>query len=549
MISYRRDPGGWLVRWDSEVAAQAIAEGSWPNRTIVDFAMERTSACPHKIQFADGDNELSRAQLMDRARRLADYFLSIGLKAGDVVSFQLPNGWEAVVISLATAMTGLVVNPIVPINRDAEVGHILHDAATRVMVIPAQFRTFDYVSMMARLRGGAPKLKAILVTGMPVEGCPFDLFDEVLEKATPLIQPVAVDPDAVKLLMYTSGTTGRPKGVLHSHNTLFADAFKMRDALGLNFEDRIFCPSPITHVTGFLWLAQMPWYGDMLGATLRTWDAKAGIALIQKFACSVMLGATPFLQDLVTLAKQDGQQLQSLRHYVCGGAAVPPTLIYSAAQQFPNCIPWRTFGATEVCTLTVGPTSRDDLRFGAETDGRLSGVRIKLVGIHDGREVAVGEEGELLVKTASMSLGYANPADNEQAYDEDGYFRMGDLGRIVDGDCFVCTGRKKDLIIRGGENISAKEIEDVLVRSPKILEAAVVSMPSKRTGEAICAFIVPEARASIDMKEVADLISGEGLAKQKTPEHVEIVAELPKTPAGKVRKDVLRARAVDFAKG
>lgn len=548
MISYRRDPGGWMVRWDSDVAAQAVAEGSWPNRTIIDFALERTSACPHKIQFADSENELSRAQLMDRARRLADYFLSIGLKVGDVVSFQLPNCWEALVVSLATAMTGLVVNPIVPINRDSEVGHILNDAAARVMIVPAQFRSFDYVSMMARLRGAVPSLKAILVTGQPVENCPFELFDDLLEHATPLVQPIAVDPDAVKLLMYTSGTTGRPKGVLHSHNTLFADAFKMHDALGLSLDDRIFCPSPITHVTGFLWLAQMPWFGDMPAVTLRMWDAEAGIALIQKYGCSVMLGATPFLQDLVTLAKRHEQQLCTLRHYVCGGAAVPPTLIYAAAQQFPNCIPWRTFGATEVCTLTVGPSSREDVRFGAETDGRLSGVQTRLVGIHDGLEVAAGEEGELLVKTASMSLGYANPADNQDAYDEDGYFRMGDLGRIVDGDYFVCTGRKKDLIIRGGENISAKEIEDVLVRSSKISEVAVVSMPSTRTGEAICAFIVPESRAIIDMQHVAELIASAGLAKQKTPEHVEIVAELPKTPAGKVRKDVLRTRAAEFGK-
>ena len=549
MISHRRDPGGWLVRWDSEVAAQAVAEGSWPNLTIVDFALERTLADPHKIQFADFDHELSRAQLIDRARRLADYFLSIGLKAGDVVSFQLPNCWEAVAISLAAAMTGLVVNPIVPINRDSEVGHILNDASARVMIVPAHFRSFDYVSMMARIRGAVPSLKAILVTGKPMEDCPFDLFDDVLEKAKPLIQPLAVDPDAVKLLMYTSGTTGRPKGVLHSHNTLFADAFKMHDALGLNSDDRIFCPSPITHVTGFLWLAQMPWYGDMLASTLRTWDVEASIALIQKYACSVMLGATPFLQDLVTLAKRNEQPLRTLRHYVCGGAAVPPTLIYAAAQQFPNCIPWRTFGATEVCTLTVGPSSREDIRFGAETDGRLSGVRTKLVGIHDSLEVAAGAEGELLVKTASMSLGYANSADNQDAYDEEGYFRMGDLGRIVEGDYFVCTGRKKDLIIRGGENISAKEIEDVLVRSSEISEAAVVSMPSTRTGEAICAFIVPEGQASIDKQGVAELIATAGLAKQKTPEHVEIVSELPKTPAGKVRKDVLRIRAAEFAQG
>jgi acyl-CoA synthetase (AMP-forming)/AMP-acid ligase II len=540
-IEWRTDPGGWRVRWNPRLAEAARANGDWPDRTVAEFARERVQAHPDRIQIVDGDLPLSCATLYTRALGLAGWFDAIGLKPGEVVSFQLPNWWEAVVIDLATAMTGVVANPIVPINRDAEVTYMLGESRTKVMFVPPTFRKFDYVAMMRRI---GPNLAAppriVQVRGEP-DGLP--LFDEVLTLAPPLAGPRRVDPDSVKLLMYTSGTTGRPKGVLHTHNTIHADSRKMKPSMGLTDDDVTFCPSPVTHVSGYLWVLNQPWCGNMRAVMVDTWEPERAFDLMRQHRCSFMVGATPFLQDLVAIAKRRNETLPDLKSYLCGGAAVPPNLIYEAAELFPNCLPWRTFGATESPTMTGPPPSRAGLKFAAETDGRLNRSEVKIVDIVTGSVLPSGEEGEILVREPSMALGYARSEDNEAAYDEDGFFRMGDLGKLVEGGHIVCTGRKKDLIIRAGENISAKEIEDVLYRSPKVAEAAVVSMPSRKTGEAICAFIVPRGDATLDLAEVAQLVRGAGLARQKTPEHVQLVAELPKNPAGKVRKDQLRQTA------
>ncbi len=540
-IEHRRDAGGWTVRWNPVMAQRAVANGDWPNRTVAEFARMRVAAHPHRVQLIDGDRSLSCAELYRKAQQLAGYFLSIGLHRGEVVSFQLPNWWEASVIDLATAMTGLVANPIVPINRDAEVGHMLKESRSRVMFVPSVFRKYDYAEMLQRIAPALTLPPRVVVVRGSAQGC--DSFDAALAAAPALAEPLAVDPNAVKLLMYTSGTTGRPKGVLHSHNSFHADSVKMKRAMRLGDDDLTFCPSPVTHVSGYLWALNQTWCGDMPAVMIDTWDAERAFDLMALHRCAFMVGATPFLQDLVAVAAKRDQDLPHLKSYMCGGAAVPPSLIYEAAERFPNCLPYRIFGATETPCVTGPPESREQMRVAAETDGRICGAEIKIVDLVSGAPLAAGEEGEILAREPSMALGYARPEDNENAYDDEGYFRMGDIGRIVDGNHLLCTGRKKDLIIRAGENISAKEIEDVLHRSPKIIEAAVVSMPSRKTGEAICAFIVLRAGDTLDLQEIAAMIGAAGLARQKTPEHVQALDDLPKTPSGKVRKDQLREMA------
>lgn len=534
---YRQDVGGWRTRWDAARAERAVRGGDWTNRTIADFAAERVAADPGRILLIDGEHRLSRGDLYDRARRLAGYFDLIGLQPGEVVSFQLPNWWECSVINLAAAMTGVVVNPVVPINRDAEVTYMLNESRSRMMFVPSTFRGFDYAAMMARIGPGLVTAPEVIVVRGKGEG--LQDFETILG-AEPLANNRRVDPDAIKLLMYTSGTTGRPKGVLHSHNSIGADSVKMAAAMGLGADDSTFSPSPVTHVSGFLWALNAPWIIDVPAVVVDIWEPERALDLVTTHRCTFMLGATPFLHDFLRVARARGETVPSLRYFLCGGASVPPDLIFDAARQFPNCIPFRTFGATEAPTMTAGPASRDDLRLAAETDGRLLHCEVKIVDVATGLSLAPGGEGEILAREPSMALGYARPEDNEDAYDEEGYFRMGDLGRLVDGDHIVCTGRKKDLIIRAGENISAREIEDVLFASPLVEEVAVVSMPSKRTGEAICAFIVPARNTSIELADVAALVSAAGLARQKMPEHLMIVGELPKTASGKVRKDQLR---------
>lgn len=545
IIEQRRDVGGWLTRWHPQLAARAVSAGDWPDRTVADFARERVAAHPERIHIFDGELQLSCGTLYRYALRLAGYFVRIGLRPGDVISFQLPNWWETSVIDLAAAMTGVVTNPIVPINRDAEVSYMLGESRSKLMFLPGVFRKYDYVAMLKRITPGLSSVPGI-ITVRDSSGQHTDL-DALLTSSEPLDAPFSTDPNAVKLLMYTSGTTGRPKGVLHSHNSFHADSIKMKPAMRLHDDDVIFCPSPVTHISGYLWALNMPWCGNMPAVLLDVWNAERAFDLIERHQCAFMVGATPFLQDLVAVSHQRGIGLASLKSYLCGGASVPPSLIYDAAERFPNCIPWRTFGATEVPTMTGPPASRADLRLAAETDGRLNRAEVKIVDLVSGVPVEAGGEGEILAREPSMAIGYARVEDNDGAYDEDGYFRMGDIGRLVDGDHLICTGRKKDLIIRAGENISAKEIEDVLYRSEKVAEVAVVSMPSRKTSEAICAFIVTRDGHTIDLPEVAALVREAGLARQKTPEHVELVDELPKTPSGKVRKDQLRQLARSFA--
>lgn len=540
----RTDVGGWTVRWDPTRAASAIANGDWPNQTVAQLAERLAASSPERIQLTEGELALSCAELYRRAQRLAGYFLTLGLAPGAVVSFQLPNWWEASVIDLAASMTGVVANPIVPINRDSEVAFMLNESHSRVMFVPQVFRNFDYAAMLRRI---VPALerppRVAVVRGAPGE---FESFDTILAESTALDEPLEVDPNAVKLLLYTSGTTGRPKGVLHSHNTIHADSRKMKTAMRLTDTDVIFCPSPVTHIGGYLWGLNMPWCGNIPAVLLDTWNPDLAFDRMRQFKCSFMVGATPFLQDLVAVARRRGQTLPHLKSYLCGGASVPPSLIYEAAELFTNCIPWRTFGATESPTMTGPPTTRADIRLAAETDGRLYRAEVKIIDIITGTPLPIGEEGEILVREPSMALGYARPEDNVGAYDDDGFFRTGDLGRIVEVDHIVCTGRKKDLIIRAGENISAKEVEDVIYKLPKVTDVAVVSMPSLKTGEAICAFVVLRAGETLDLGEISRHIAAAGMARQKTPAHVELVAELPKTPSGKVRKDLLRLQARAF---
>lgn len=546
MIEQRVDVGGWQVRWNPAVARLAAAEGLWPDRTVAQLAAELAATEPDRILIVDGDLQWTAGQLYDRARRLAGWFVETGLVPGDVISFQLPNWWEANVINLAAAMAGVVVNPIVPINRDAEVSYMLAAARSRVMFVPEAFRRFGYAEMMQRVLPTLdPAPEVVVLRG---DAGPFTSFDTLLQ-TEPLAADRPVAPDAVKLLMYTSGTTGRPKAVLHSHNSVHADGIKMRRHMRLDSPDVIFCGSPLTHVSGYLWILNVPWLTGMKAVSLDQWEIGRAFALLRDHGCTVMVGATPFLQDLVSHIEETGETLPLLRQYICGGAAVPPGLIYRATELLPNCIAWRTFGSTETTTLTCCPTRREDVRLGAETDGRICGVEVRVRDIATGKDVPAGEEGELLARGPGMMLGYANPADNEAAFDAEGYFHMGDLVRIVDTDHIVCTGRVKDLIIRAGENISAKEIEDVLMTSPAIAEAAVVSMPSAKTGEAICAFIVARNGRKLTLAEIDALIRTAGLARQKTPEHIEYVDAFPKTPAGKVRKDVLRKMAADFVPG
>jgi len=537
----RDDVSGWKTRLTDALIAENTASGIWRNLTLADQLDNVLAKNPDKVLFIEGGRNVTAAEMARQARALASALQRRGLVAGDVVSFELPNWPETVAIDLACAMLGLVCNPIIPIYRDAEVTYILRDAGTKAFFIPTTFRNFDYAEMVARHRAELPGLEHVITVRGQADGA--ETFEDLLAEGNPdgFVRP-EVDPNAVKLIMYTSGTTGRPKGVLHSHNTIDTEIQAISKFLSLDDSDVILMPSPVSHITGYLYGIQMPFTLNAPAVFMETWNAAGAADLIDKHGVTFTIAATVFLQELTDFARRNERRLPSLRCFPSGGAPVPPEVIHNAHKAFARCVCSRVYGSTEAPTVTLGVNSREEEHLGATTEGYIVGHEVKIVDPATGEEVGTGVEGEILTRGPEMCLGYAADDHNAEAFEPDGYFHTGDLAMMTGDGAMVITGRSKDLIIRGGENISPREVEDALHEHPAIHEAAVVAMPHERMGETGCAYVVLEDGATLNFEEMVAFLGGTGMAKQKYPERLEIIDEFPRTAAGKIRKNVLRDR-------
>ena len=543
----RKDPSGIATRWCDEMAERWFAEGHWRNTTLVDAARRTLAADPERIYQIEATRSMTRQEVWDQSLRLAGFYLSRGLQPGDVISFQIPNWSQAAVIALAARMCGLVINPVPPIYREAELSYILADCNSKLIFVPGVFRKHDHTAMLEGLRGKLPQLRDIVTVRSQGELT----FDEIMQ-GEPVDEAALpqVDPAAVVIAMYTSGTTGKPKGVLHTHLTYGHRVGAMVEAYGMSESDVVFMPSPVTHVTGAIWAFDMPWLAGNVSVLMDVWSPAEGVDIIERTGATVIGGATPFLQQLLDTSQSTPEKLASLRLFFCGGTTVSPELIRRAADTFPDALFYRAYGSTEMLTATLGHTDKKDARFGAETDGRIVyPVEMRIVDAVTDEAIAEGEEGEILLRGPGLFAGYIHASDNDGSFLPDGFFRMGDLGRQVFGDYLVITGRKMDIIIRSGENISPKEVEDVLFGHPAVAEVAIVAMPSAVTGEKGCAFIIAREGRTIDLPEIQRFLTQAGLAKQKFPEHIVLVDDLPRVPSGKVRKDVLREDAKRIAEG
>lgn len=534
----RQDPSGWQLRSDPGREAAWRRAGAWRGDTLAAVAPAVVAAGPDRVLLIDGDLRLSASTLLTQARALAGALRARGLRPGQVVSFQLPNWHEAAVINLAATLLGLVVNPLVPIYREAELRFMLADCRSRILFVPEQFRGFGHAQLATRLQPELPDLQEVVVIRGTSPGCtPW----EDLLAAPPL--PAAApgpDADAVKLVMYTSGTTGRPKGVLHSHNTIQAELRAVIAFGGIGPEDVIFMPSPVTHVTGFFYALEMPWAARIPTVMMESWNAADALRLVRDAGCTLTVAATPFLVELLAEAERAGERLPHFRSFICGGASVPPELIRRVGDVLARCRAARVYGSTECPTITNGLPAGADPVLGATTDGRVYNNEVRIVDPVTGKPMLAGEEGEITARGPETFLGYARTDDNLDAFDPDGFFRTGDLGWLSADGYVTMTGRRKDLIIRGGENINPREIEDVLFQFPGVQEVAVVAMPHPRLGEGVCAFVVLREGAAVTEAALMQHVQAAGIAKQKWPERLEIVADLPRTASGKVRKNVLR---------
>ena len=514
----------------------------WTNLTVADAAWKKAKECPDEIAiFLENEPAITFGSIAEQARRLITGLRKLGMQQGDVISFQLPNWRESVILDIAASAMGLLVNPVIPIYRDRELRFILKDARTKLIFIPERVRSLEFPSMIARLKPDLPELQHV-VSVRAQEDYPGMLrFDALLDnEMADLASLPNVDPNSIKTILYTSGTTGNPKAVLHSHNTLNRVIQNSVECWELNEKDIMLMPSPVTHITGYGSGMVLPFITRVKSALMARWDADAAVEYIQRVGATASVGATPFLVELLAAAKRHRTQLPSMRLFACGGASVPPGVIHACYEQLENCRAFRVYGSTEAPVITQGFVRDGEQQLAAETDGMIYGSEVKIVD-PNGRALPVGCEGEIAVRGPGLMLGYADPKHNRAAHDKEGFFYTGDIGVRTADNAIKITDRKKDIIIRGGENISAREIEDVLHEHPSISEVAIVSMPHERLGEGVCAYIVPHKNASApNLSGIAAYANGAGLAKQKIPEHIEIVETLPRTASGKVRKDVLR---------
>lgn len=541
-VQHSRSP--WRTRLGTGVAAGFIESGQWRGVTLFQEAANQAQIRGTATAIVDGETSSTFAELMQEAQLLAGWFRQMGLVPGEVVSFQLPNWSEAIAINLAACICGLVVNPIVPIYRDAEVGYILRSSRTRILFVPETFRATDYVDMVENLRPSLPDLEAVVVVRGTENRSGVLSYGQLLGDAPPATDfaAEAQDPNAVKLLLYTSGTTGRPKGVLHSHNTIQSEIDAVGEFWGIKSTDVILVPSPVTHITGYIYGIEMMSSFGCKAVFVDRWDAEHAAALILQHGVTFSVGATPFLRELVGFLEQRGETRPSLRLFACGGAPVAPDDIRRARAVLPNCLAFRIYGSSEAPTVTAGVAAGDPVELGATTDGAIVNFDVKIVSPDTGEALGDGREGEILVRGPEVMLGYTEWEDTVEAFDAEGYFRTGDLGFISHARYVTVSGRKKDLIIRGGENISAKEVEDILHTHPAIAEAAIVAMPHERLGETPCAFIVLNNGGSLTIQDVQNFLEDTKLAKQKFPEKLSLLASMPKTASGKIQKHVLRAR-------
>jgi len=482
--------------------------------------------------------------LQEHADRCALGLLDLGIRRGDAVLVQLPNWSEFVVATLALERVGAVINPVAPIFRERELRSMLQLATPVAAIFASHFRGWDYRAMFAQLQSETPSLR-LLIGVDDRDGEQTITWHQVLARGAELgkyrlaldwLRPSA---DDVTELMFTSGTTGEPKGVLHTANTLNSAAMAtIRDAR-LAGDEVIHMASTLGHQTGFLYGVRLPL---LLGATAvyqDRWDPDAFVRLVDEEHITLTLGATPFLADTLRACRTSGSRVKSLRTFFCGGAPIPQPLADEVVAHLA-CRLVPCWGMTEVAIVTsVQPD--DPLEKVVTTDGRP--CQEMEISVRDalGSELGPGQEGDLVARGAHTFVGYVQGARfTERCFTADGWLKTGDRARR-DADGYIrITGRTKDIIIRGGENVPVKEIEDVVLRHPKVLNVALVGVPDERLGEVGCACIILEPGETLALDELQIFLTEQQVTRQFWPERLELMSEFPMTPSGKVQKFHLR---------
>lgn len=503
--------------------------------TLRDAYLETVAELPDlvcAVWSPAGLAEATLAELHEHADRVARHLASLGVGKGNVVAVQLPHCLEWPVIAIAAALLGAAVQPISPAVGSTELGYVLRNSGAKVLIHPGIWKDYDYAKRLADA-GGIETLHHVFTLGDARGGKDREWRELIALTDLPLPH-VDVRPEDISWLIYTSGTTANPKGVKHSQASLL---YEIRQLMKLKPpQGAAMTPWPAGHIAGVLTLLRAL-AGGVTTVMMERWNAEAAARLIEKFKVTSS-GATPFFwMEILDYAEANNIDLSSLQDIQCGAAPVPPSLIFRFDKL--GLATYRSYGSTEHPTVTSGfPT--DPLERRMTTEGRIiPGIGVKIVD-EDGNDLPIGSEGEIVTRGLDMFVGYHDESLNATAFLPGGWYRTGDIGKLDDEDYLFITDRKKDIIIRGGENISSKEVEEHLVTHPSVAEVAVVAAPDKRMGEIVCAFVVLHEGKTLDIPTIGKYFEERGVARRKTPERLEFRTDLPRNATGKVMKPELR---------
>lgn len=505
------------------------AEGWYPDLTIGQACEVAARAVPGaRTTFATSDREVTvtRRELHERARRVAGGLAADGLAPGEVALVQAPATVESTIALEALWLAGAVVVPVVAVAGASDVAAIAARCRPTTVVVPAGTEPRDLVAGAIGL--GADRV--VVVDGEDERAT--SLRD--LEAHDPLTALPPVDPASVACIIYTSGSTAAPKGVLHSHETLLAGY----QPPGGDDVGAALMTFPAGHIASVLGLVR-PLTAGGTAVIMDRWSPRRAVELIEAHRVLSSAGTPFYLGTLLDEAERSGRDISSLKLFLVGAASVPPALVERA--EAAGILTWRTYGSTEHPAISAGVVT-DPVEHRVRTDGRPGpGNEVRIVD-EEGRDLPVGEEGEVLARGPRQLLGYDDPELDALAFTGESWFRTGDVGRLDEAGYLTITDRKKDIVIRGGENISAKEVEDVLATHPGVAEVAVCAGPDEVWGERVVAFVRAREGWHLALDDLRDHVLAAGLAPHKAPEQLAVVEDLPRTATGKVLKTALRER-------
>lgn len=515
-------------------------QGLWGDASLADYWQQTARAMPDKIAVVDNHGATYTYSALDHAAScLANWMLAKSIESGDRIAFQLPGWCEFTVIYLACLKIGAVSVPLLPSWREAELVWVLNKCQAKMFFAPTLFKQTRPVDLILPLQNQLPQLQQIVGVDKLAPATSSLSLSQIIADNIPLTTAITTHGDELAAVLFTSGTEGLPKGVMLTHNNILASERAYCARLNLTWQDVFMMPAPLGHATGFLHGVTAPFLIGARSVLLDIFTPDACLALLEQQRCTCMLGATPFVYDLLNLLEKQPADLSALRFFLCGGTTIPKKVARECQQRGIKLL--SVYGSTESSPHAVVNLDDPLSRF-MHTDGyAAAGVEIKVV--DDARKtLPPGCEGEEASRGPNVFMGYFDePELTARALDEEGWYYSGDLCRMDEAGYIKITGRKKDIIVRGGENISSREVEDILLQHPKIHDACVVAMPDERLGERSCAYVVLKApHHSLSLEEVVAFFSRKRVAKYKYPEHIVVIEKLPRTVSGKIQKFLLR---------